>query len=80
MGGGISGRGGAAGGDRRRRAARDGEGEDRGRCGGGESASGHAIAMADQSGARRVLALHHDPSHDDDCLDRLLAVAVADAT
>lgn len=44
----------------------------------GHSSIRHAIAMADLSGARRLLAFHHDPSHDDDCLDRLLAVAVAD--
>lgn len=42
----------------------------------GHSSIRHAMALADLSGARRLLGFHHDPSHDDDCLDRLLIQAM----
>jgi len=44
----------------------------------GHSSISHAVALADLAGARRLLAFHHDPSHDDDCLDRLFATAIAE--
>lgn len=43
----------------------------------GHSSITHAMALADLAGVRRLLAFHHDPSHDDDCLDRLYASAMA---
>lgn len=36
----------------------------------------YAVNVAAQAGARRVALFHHDPSHDDDMLDRLTATAV----
>jgi len=36
----------------------------------------YAVNVAAQAGARRVALFHHDPSHDDDTLDRLTAGAV----
>ena len=35
----------------------------------------YAVAVAAQSGARRLALFHHDPSHDDEVVDRLLAEA-----
>ena len=39
----------------------------------GHSTIGHAVAFAEHVGARRLLAFHHDPWHDDDTLDRMYA-------
>lgn len=35
----------------------------------------YAVEVARQSGAKRLALYHHDPSHDDDALDRLFAEA-----
>jgi phosphoribosyl 1,2-cyclic phosphodiesterase len=35
----------------------------------------YAVNVARQAGARRLALFHHDPSHDDDALDRLVAEA-----
>jgi phosphoribosyl 1,2-cyclic phosphodiesterase len=37
----------------------------------------YALAVAHQSGVRRVVLFHHDPSHDDDMVDRMLEGARA---
>ena len=37
----------------------------------------HALGFAAMTGARRLLTFHHDPRHDDDALDTLLAEACA---
>jgi phosphoribosyl 1,2-cyclic phosphodiesterase len=42
------------------------------RIGWGHSSLDHAIAFADLVGARRMVAFHHDPTHDDDFLRMLL--------
>jgi ribonuclease BN (tRNA processing enzyme) len=43
------------------------------RCiGWGHSTYRHAFEFAAQVGAKRLVPFHHDPSHDDDTLDRLL--------
>jgi len=42
------------------------------RVGWGHSTYRHAFEFAAQSGAQRLVPFHHDPSHDDDMLDRLL--------
>ncbi|HVF32963.1 MAG TPA: MBL fold metallo-hydrolase [Acidimicrobiales bacterium] len=47
------------------------------RVGWGHSTVGAAVAFADLVGARRLVAFHHDPAHDDDQLDRLLALRLA---
>jgi phosphoribosyl 1,2-cyclic phosphodiesterase len=39
----------------------------------GHSAVSHALALACLGGARHLVAFHHDPSHDDGCLDRMYA-------
>ena len=44
-----------------------------GHVGWGHSTIGHAIAYATHVGARRLVAFHHDPWHDDDLLDRTYA-------
>jgi phosphoribosyl 1,2-cyclic phosphodiesterase len=41
------------------------------RVGWGHSTMAHAVAFAELAGAKRLLAFHHDPSHDDDDVDRL---------
>ena len=41
----------------------------------GHSALSHTIQMAHRCRVRRVLLFHHDPSHTDDALDAMLAVA-----
>jgi phosphoribosyl 1,2-cyclic phosphodiesterase len=41
----------------------------------GHSAYRHAFEFAARVGAKEVVLFHHDPSHDDDALDRLLADA-----
>jgi phosphoribosyl 1,2-cyclic phosphodiesterase len=38
----------------------------------GHSNYQHAFEYAGQVGAKRLIPFHHDPSHDDDMLDRLL--------
>jgi phosphoribosyl 1,2-cyclic phosphodiesterase len=49
--------------------------EYRARIGWGHSALPDAVAFAALCGARRLLAFHHDPSHDDDAIDRMLETA-----
>jgi phosphoribosyl 1,2-cyclic phosphodiesterase len=49
------------------------------RVGWGHSTIPDAMYFADMTGAARLVTFHHDPSHDDDTIDRLLAEA-ADAT
>jgi phosphoribosyl 1,2-cyclic phosphodiesterase len=46
------------------------------RVGWGHSTYRHAFQFADQVGAKQIVTFHHDPSHDDEMLDRLLDVAV----
>ncbi len=46
-----------------------------GRAGWGHSSAGEAVALALESGCRRVVLFHHDPDHDDEALPRLLAEA-----
>ena len=49
------------------------------RCiGWGHSTYRHAFEFAARVGAKRIVPFHHDPSHDDEMLDRLLDHAVAD--
>jgi phosphoribosyl 1,2-cyclic phosphodiesterase len=43
----------------------------------GHSALPHALAFARAAGARRFVTFHHDPSHDDEELERLYAEATA---
>jgi ribonuclease BN (tRNA processing enzyme) len=38
----------------------------------GHSTYRHAFEFAAQVGAKQIVPFHHDPSHDDDMLDRLL--------
>ena len=45
------------------------------RVGWGHSSIGHAVAFADLAGVRRLALFHHDPDHDDETLDGLLAEA-----
>jgi phosphoribosyl 1,2-cyclic phosphodiesterase len=42
----------------------------------GHSTYRHAFEFAARVGAKEIVLFHHDPSHDDDMLDRLLADAV----
>jgi phosphoribosyl 1,2-cyclic phosphodiesterase len=47
------------------------------RCvGWGHSTYRHAFEFAAQVGAKQMVPFHHDPSHDDEMLDRLLELAV----
>jgi phosphoribosyl 1,2-cyclic phosphodiesterase len=46
------------------------------RVGWGHSTPEQAIAFAVATGARQLVTFHHDPSHDDAMLDRMLASAV----
>jgi phosphoribosyl 1,2-cyclic phosphodiesterase len=46
------------------------------RVGWGHSTYRHAFEFARQVGAKQIVPFHHDPSHDDEMLDRLLDVAV----
>jgi phosphoribosyl 1,2-cyclic phosphodiesterase len=50
------------------------------RIGWGHSSTVEAAAFARQAGAKRLICFHHDPSHDDEAVDRLIeaAAAVAD--
>jgi phosphoribosyl 1,2-cyclic phosphodiesterase len=41
----------------------------------GHSAISHALAMAQRSGAKRLVGFHHDPDHEDATLDGLYAEA-----
>jgi phosphoribosyl 1,2-cyclic phosphodiesterase len=45
--------------------------EYRAHLGWGHSATGHALAFARRTGARRTVLFHHDPLHSDEFLDRL---------
>jgi Metal-dependent hydrolases of the beta-lactamase superfamily III len=45
------------------------------RVGWGHSALPHTLAFAEMTGVRQLVPFHHDPSHDDDTLDRLFAEA-----
>jgi phosphoribosyl 1,2-cyclic phosphodiesterase len=47
------------------------------KIGWGHSSVGDAVAFARASNARRLLLFHHDPSHSDDVLERMQAVASA---
>jgi ribonuclease BN (tRNA processing enzyme) len=37
----------------------------------GHSSIGQAVALASAAGVRQLIPFHHDPGHDDDCLDDL---------
>ena len=50
-----------------------------GRVGFGHSSIGQALKFAELAGVARLMPFHHDPSHDDDELDRLFTEAVAEA-
>jgi ribonuclease BN (tRNA processing enzyme) len=39
----------------------------------GHSSTEHAWAFARQAGVGRLVTFHHDPSHDDEQLDRMVA-------
>jgi ribonuclease BN (tRNA processing enzyme) len=41
----------------------------------GHSTAGYAVRVAAAAGARRLKFIHHDPYHDDDDIDRLVADA-----
>ena len=45
----------------------------------GHSTYRHAFEFAAQVGAKRIVPFHHDPSHDDETLDRLLHRAANDS-
>ncbi|MGC9961698.1 MAG: MBL fold metallo-hydrolase [Acidimicrobiales bacterium] len=45
----------------------------------GHSTVAYAIAVARQAGVRRLALFHHDPTHDDDMLDRFAAKATEQA-
>jgi phosphoribosyl 1,2-cyclic phosphodiesterase len=52
--------------------------EEYARCiGWGHSTYRHAFEFAARVGAKRIVPFHHDPSHDDETLDRMLDNAVA---
>lgn len=44
-------------------------------AGWGHSTWEHAVALADAAGVGRLVLFHHDPGHDDGCLDRIAASA-----
>ncbi len=46
-----------------------------GRVGWGHSSASEAVQLALEAGVRRLVLFHHDPSHDDETLDRLLEEA-----
>jgi ribonuclease BN (tRNA processing enzyme) len=49
------------------------------RCiGWGHSSYRHAFAFAARAGVREIVPFHHDPTHDDDMLDRLCLKAIED--
>ena len=41
----------------------------------GHSTWQEALRIADQAGVRRVVLFHHDPSHDDETMDRIANAA-----
>ena len=51
-------------------------GEYAGHIGWGHSSFDHAFAYADLAGVARLIPFHHDPSHTDDDLDRLIATTI----
>jgi phosphoribosyl 1,2-cyclic phosphodiesterase len=53
------------------------EEERRERVGWGHSSAVEAGAFARQAGARRLVCFHHDPSHDDEAVERLVEAAAA---
>ena len=53
--------------------------ERRARIGWGHSSTVEAAAFAEQAGVKRLSAFHHDPAHDDDTIDRLVAQVAAAA-
>ena len=53
------------------------EAERQARIGWGHSSTVEAAAFARQAGAKRLLCFHHDPSHDDEAVDRLVEAATA---
>jgi phosphoribosyl 1,2-cyclic phosphodiesterase len=53
------------------------EAEREARIGWGHSSTVEAAAFARQAGAKRLICFHHDPSHDDGTVDRLVEKAAA---
>ena len=53
--------------------------ERKARVGWGHSSTVEAAAFAEQAGVKRLSVFHHDPSHDDDTIDRLVAEVAAAA-
>ena len=49
------------------------------RVGWGHSSIAHALQFAALARTKHLVAFHHDPAHDDATLDRLMAVAIAQA-
>ncbi|HTL54700.1 MAG TPA: MBL fold metallo-hydrolase [Candidatus Limnocylindrales bacterium] len=49
------------------------------RVGWGHSSIAHALQFAALARTKHLVAFHHDPAHDDTTLDRLMAVAIAQA-
>jgi phosphoribosyl 1,2-cyclic phosphodiesterase len=47
------------------------------RVGWGHSSFNHAFQFASMAGAKHLVPFHHDPAHDDDTMDRLIADTVA---
>jgi phosphoribosyl 1,2-cyclic phosphodiesterase len=47
------------------------------RVGWGHSTIGHAVALANIAGVRRLITFHHDPGHDDEMLDAMVREAPA---
>jgi ribonuclease BN (tRNA processing enzyme) len=43
----------------------------------GHSSAEEAAAFSRQAGAKRLACFHHDPSHDDPAVDRLVETAAA---
>lgn len=48
------------------------------KCDWGHCTFGFAVWLAAEAGAKRLALFHHDPTHDDDALDALVALARAD--
>lgn len=48
------------------------------KCDWGHCTVGFAVWLAAEAGAKRLALFHHDPSHDDDTLDALVAAAKSD--
>jgi ribonuclease BN (tRNA processing enzyme) len=49
------------------------------RVGWGHSSTVEAARFAHQAGAKRLVCFHHDPSHDDEAVDRLVETAAGAA-